>query len=233
MALEPDDLVTNRQQRCPVVLALDASSSMHGTRIDTLNETLKGFKEELVSDPVAALRVELAVVRFDSTATLVQDFVTARNFNPPVLEASGTTAMGEAVNIALDQLEARKQRYRETGVKYYRPWLWLMSDGMPNDDWEAAAARALAAERDKKVSVFAVGIGDGANLSVLGEFSARPAVRVQPGMFGRMFEWLSASLQARSKSIPVETEGGDGAAAATTAAGEQIKFDPIDWGVQD
>jgi hypothetical protein len=40
-------------------------------------------------------------------------------------------------------------------------------------------------------------------------------------------------LQARSKSVPAETTGEDGAAAATTTAGEQVKFDPIDWGTQD
>jgi uncharacterized protein YegL len=232
MALVPDDLVTNRQQRCPVVLALDASSSMHGTRINTLNEALRGFKNELVADPVASLRVELAVISFGDSATLLQDFVTLQSFDPPVLKADGMTAMGAAVNMALEQIEARKQAYRSAGIRYYRPWLWLMSDGMPNDRWEEAAERALQAECDKKVTVFPVGIGDDANLETLNMFASRSAVRVQPGMFGRMFEWLSASLQARSHSVPQPSPSGEGD-AAVTAAGEQIKFDPVDWGVQE
>lgn len=232
MALVPDDLVTNRQQRCPVVLALDASSSMHGPRIDTLNETLKDFKNELVSDPVASLRVELAVISFGDSATLLQDFVTIQTFEPPVLRADGMTAMGAAVDMALDRLEARKQTYRSAGIRFFRPWLWLMSDGMPNDNWEKAAERALQAERDKKATVFPVGIGDDANLEALNMFASRPAVRVQPGMFGRMFTWLSASLQARANSVPKPTSSSEGD-AAVTAAGEQIKFDPVDWGVAD
>jgi uncharacterized protein YegL len=232
MALVPDDLVTNRQQRCPVVLALDASSSMHGTRINTLNEALQGFKNELVADPVASLRVELAVISFGDSATLLQDFVTLQSFDPPVLKADGMTAMGAAVNMALEQIEGRKQTYRSAGIRYYRPWLWLLSDGMPNDRWEEAAERARQAEGDRKVTIFPVGIGDDANLETLNMFASRPAVRVQPGMFGRMFEWLSASLQARSHSVPQPSPSGEGD-AAVTAAGEQIKFDPVDWGVQE
>lgn len=232
MALVPDDLVTNRQQRCPVVLALDASSSMYGPRIDALNETLKGFRNELMADPVASLRVELAVISFGDSATLLQDFVTIQSFAPPVLKADGMTAMGEAVSMALDHLEVRKQTYRSAGVRFYRPWLWLMSDGMPNDNWEPAAQRALQAERDKKVTVFPVGIGDDANLATLNMFASRPAVRVQPDMFGRMFCWLSASLQARAHSVPKPTSSGEGD-AAVTAAGEQIKFGSVDWGNQE
>jgi uncharacterized protein YegL len=232
MALVPDDLVTNRQQRCPVVLALDASSSMHGTRINTLNEALRGFKNELVADPVASLRVELAVISFGDSATLLEDFVTLQSFDPPVLKADGMTAMGAAVNMALEQIEARKQTYRSAGIRYYRPWLWLMSDGMPTDRWEDAAERARQAEDDRKVTVFPVGIGDDANLETLNMFASRPAVRVQPGMFGRMFEWLSASLQARSHSVPKPSPSGEGD-AAVTAAGEQIKFPSVDWGVQE
>lgn len=234
MALVPDDLAINRQERCPVVLAIDVSSSMTTeNRIGQLNDALVQFKNELVENKLASLRVELAVVTFDSTARLLQDFAILKDFQPPTLQAGGTTAMGQAMDLSLKTIEARKTLYRTSGIKYFRPWIWLMSDGGPNDPgWEQAAARGLAAEAAKKVKIFAVGIGASADLTTLAQFASEQPVRVEPGMFGRMFHWLSTSIQAMANSRP-QTEAGGETVTAVTAAGEQIKFPPIDWGKLD
>ena len=44
--------------------------------------------------------------------------------------------MGEAINVALDMIEQRKDNYRENGIAYYRPWAFLITDGEPNDHWK-------------------------------------------------------------------------------------------------
>lgn len=234
MALVPDDLAINRQERCPVVLALDVSSSMAAeNRIGQLNDALVQFKNELIDDKLASLRVELAIVTFDDTARLLQDFVILKDFHPPRLEVGGMTAMGQAMDLSLKTIEARKNVYRTSGIKYFRPWIWLMSDGAPNDTgWEQAASRALAAEAAKKAKIFAVGIGDGADLTTLARFAQERPVRVDPRMFGRMFAWLSTSIQVMANSRPQSDAGGDGM-TAVTAAGEQIKLPPITWGKLD
>lgn len=234
MALIPDDLAFNRQERCPVVLALDVSSSMvEENRIELLNEALVQFRDELNEDKLASLRVELAVVTFGSSAEMIQDFVIAADFKPPHLVANGTTAMGQAMDIAVAALDDRKAIYRTSGVKYFRPWIWLMSDGGANDDgWEAAADRAIAAENSKKVKVFAVGIGAGADLASLGRFSSAQPLRVEPGMFKAMFKWLSVSLQLKSNSVPLAEPDGEQVAARTTR-GEQIKTPPVGWATVD
>jgi uncharacterized protein YegL len=231
MVKVPEDLAINRQERCPVVLALDVSSSMTDeNRIGQLNDGLVQFKKELVEDRLASLRVEIAVVTFDTSARLLQDFVIVKDFVPPVLRASGTTAMGQAMDLALSTIEARKSLYRASQVKYFRPWIWLMTDGMPNDaGWEQAADRVRAAEAAKKVKCFAVGIGAGADTTVLERFATERPMRVEPGMFQKMFQWLSVSLQLQSNSRP-QTEPGGESVTATTAAGEQIKLPPVEWG---
>lgn len=56
------EFVDNTNQRTPCVLLIDTSASMAGEPIRQLNQGLKAFEEELKSDPVAALRVQVMVV---------------------------------------------------------------------------------------------------------------------------------------------------------------------------
>src|SRR5690606_42066059 len=56
------EFVDNTNQRTPCVLLLDISSSMSGEPIRQLNEGLRAFAEELKSDPVASLRVQVMVI---------------------------------------------------------------------------------------------------------------------------------------------------------------------------
>ena len=112
------EFAENQEPRCPCVLLLDTSGSMAGRPIAALNEGLKAFRSDILEDPVAPKRVEVAVVAFDTTVRLVQDFVTPDRFDPPVLTAQGVTHMGAAVNTALDLVPARKGRYKEAGIPY-------------------------------------------------------------------------------------------------------------------
>src|SRR4051794_36127754 len=52
----------NPENRCPVVLVLDTSGSMAGKPIQELNAGLQTLQSELADDPLAAKRVEVAIV---------------------------------------------------------------------------------------------------------------------------------------------------------------------------
>ena len=55
-------------------------------------------------------------------------------------------AMGEAIEFAIDLVHQRKDVYRQAGIAYYRPWIFVITDGSPTDSWKAAA-RAVKGER--------------------------------------------------------------------------------------
>jgi len=198
-------LVDNTEQRTPLVLVLDRSGSMAGGPIEQLNAGLKVLEEELKSDLIAAKRVRILIVQlggFDK-AEVVGDWCDAMDFSAPVLEANGTTPTGQGVEIALAEIEDEKARYKESGIAYTRPWLFLMSDGIPTDNWEAGAASARDAEKAQRVAMFPIAVGEGSHLETLGAFSGRGThgVKQLSGLqFQELFLWLSTSLQTVSQS---------------------------------
>jgi uncharacterized protein YegL len=222
------EFADNPEPRCPVVLLLDTSYSMEGVPIQELNQGLKTFNGAIKDDRLASLRVEVAIVTFGGIVQAIdvrsgrgqtipfdayQAFVTADNFRPPVLTASGNTPMGEAVHWALTLLRERKEIYKQNSLDYYRPWMFLITDGCPTDEWESSAQQVREEESRKGVIFFGVGV-ERADMQVLARFSAqRQPLSLKGLAFGELFQWLSTSLStvARSK------------------LGEQAPLPPVGW----
>jgi uncharacterized protein YegL len=235
--LRKKDLVNNPTARVPVCLCLDTSGSMDrvigddfqrtgrqeysdgqmwdivtgGTSaIDELNKGVEMFYDAIRSDEVAMYSAEICVVTFGGNEPkLVLDFASIeRQTELPKLTASGETPMGEAVNLALDCLERRKQEYSDVGLSYFQPWLVLMTDGEPNgssQELERAVKRTVQMVQDRKLTVFPIGIGDDADMQALARFSPnRQPKRLRETKFPEFFQWLSQSVSRTSQSTPGE-----------------------------
>ena len=211
------EFADNPEARCPCVILVDTSGSMQGEKIDALNEGLRAFKQNLAADPLAALRVEIALISFDNEIKVQQEFGTVDRFDPPLLVAGGLTHMGSGVLKALEMTEARKALYNASGVKYYRPWIFLITDGKPEGEPEQvfaeAARRVHEAEDHKRAVFYAVGV-EGADMERLTELCVRTPLRLKGLSFVEMFVWLSRSAQQVAKSKP----------------GEQVALQPPGWG---
>ena len=199
------EFADNPEPRCPCVLLLDTSGSMEGARINALNQGLIAFRDNIIKDSLASRRVEIAIVTFNSQVRLVQDFLTMDQFQPPILVASGQTYMGSGIERALDLADARKKSYRDHGVSYYRPWVFMITDGKPEGEAveivQRAAARIKASEGNKGIAFFAVGVQD-ADMSRLAQISVRTPIKLEGLKFNEMFVWLSTSMQGVSHSDP-------------------------------
>ena len=204
---------TNPHARLAICLCLDTSGSMQGHPINELNAGLRLYYETLLSNTDSRRAADIAIVSFGfSGVQCLQNFCDISiTPTPPSLRADGMTPMGEAVNLALDMIENRRQEYKRDGMQYYHPWLILMSDGEPNGseaEFERAASRATDLVNRDKLFVFPIGIGREADMRKLERFSPKIPPAPLVGMnFKGFFEWLSISIQRISVSKPGEPVG--------------------------
>lgn len=208
-----NDLIDNPTPRCACMLVLDTSGSMDGAPITELNAGVQAFIEAVHADEVAACSVEIGVITAGGSVHQALPLTSALHLEQASpMHAGGTTPLGQAVNQALDALEQRKAEYKKNGVAYYQPWIVIISDGSPTDSWQAAAQRARQMSEQRKLVSLAIGV-NGADTTILGQFSHRPAVALQGLKFRDFFQWLSASMSRVSTS------------ASTTAS---VALPPID-----
>lgn len=201
----------NLDQKCLCVLVLDVSGSMRGEKLNALNQGVKDFFTQIqTADGVAENLVdqlEISIIQYDEEVKILRDpKLLEENEIPPILEERGsTTETVAAIEEAIKLVEDRKAFYKETGQKYYRPWIVLMTDGEPygarasQADIDAISERVKRETEGKKYMMMGIGVGE-ANMPLLTQMCAGKALPLAGTKFGKFFEWLSNSLSVISNS---------------------------------
>lgn len=229
MKFSDDDLYTNPTPRLPIALVLDVSPSMSGKEeygadpsidgvpIDLLNEGIKSFHTAIINNETARYSAEIAILSFSSIIVREREFKLLEENDIPQVELEmnvGGTSLGKAVNEALDMLEERKREYKKAGTDYYQPWLVVMTDGKPTDLEHHKLKETISTMvSNRKLVVFAIGIGDGADLTELEYISGtRKPQKLKELKIEEFFQWLSSSVSRVSAST----------------IGDKVQLDPID-----
>lgn len=195
--------VNEHHVACVLVLDTSGSMSKNGA-IHKLNEGVRKFKEQTMLDELAQKSIDIAIVEFNTEANLIQDFIPLMNLEPPQLSAGGSTSMGKGLDLAMELVEQRKLRYKEIGIPYYRPWIFIISDGEPTDDYIPVAERVRELAEKNKFVCWAVGV-PGYSKKALQKITDR-LFELTDINFPTIFEWLSNSLVkvSNSKGLSVD-----------------------------
>jgi len=210
------EFITQKHVAC--VLLLDTSGSMsHNNAITKVNQGIRVFKDQTLSstnDEITKSCIDVALISFGTEVVLHtanggkihrgeqfnNAFVPVRSMNTPNLEAGGSTPMGAALDWALDLTEMQKERYKALGTPYSRPWIFGITDGEPNDNYEEAARRLRQYEKNKKVLGYCVGVDNYNRDTMATIFDQERLYELSNQDFTGLFRFLSNSLTIISKS---------------------------------
>ena len=232
------ELASNTSTRVPVCVCIDTSGSMSKkddsglSRIDRVKEGVDALFNEIRNDEMALYSAEICIIGFNTTPYVLRDFALLKDTDRATdypLVSGGKGDIGLGVKKGLELLEKRKQKYKDSGVEYYQPWLIIMTDGHSTGEGNyrevlaEAQKNVLEFENNKKMNVVPVYIGynlqeDAKAQADLGGFSKKNDIQdIGSTRFSDFFIWLGKSVSI------IANEGED-------QESEHIDFsDLFDW----
>ena len=207
------DFANSTQVRLPICFCLDTSGSMNAptrsgrTRMDEVNAAFSAFINSIKAMPAVNSAADIAIISFGGKPAIEQKFTPISAMMTPRVEvrSRSLTPIGEAILVALKMSELRKAGDKSRGIRYYQPWLVVITDGEPEGKeavahMEEAIKQTNALESQNKLVVFNIGIGDendaaALNLDTLRRLSVkRPApINLQVENISSFFELLGMS----------------------------------------
>ena len=192
----------SHERLLPCIILADCSGSMAGAPIAELNQGLLEFGKALQPDPLANGRVDVCVMSFADGVKTELGFRSAEDYQAPTLTAGGLTSFNEAVNTALEKIDARKADYRQLGIYRIKPLLFVLTGSFPTDEHLEADTRERLQNyiANKKVNYIPIGTGS-ANISHLQSYypnstAFKPVLKAEQTCFKDVFKWLAASIHA-------------------------------------
>lgn len=179
---------------------------MYGEPIEAVKNGVQVLISTLRQDPYALETAYLSIITFDSDAKQVTPLTELSAFQQPAIQASGCTALGEALSLLskMADQEVRKTTPEKKGD--WKPLVFIMTDGEPTDDFNKGLAEF---KKRKWGMVVACAAGAGANTDTLKKITECVVSldTADSATIKAFFKWVSASVS--SGSMKVEETGAE------------------------
>ena len=191
-------------RRLPIYFLLDVSESMVGPNLYRLEEGLSRVVSELRTDPHALETAWLSVIVFAGKVRKLVNLTELTSVVAPSLPVGGGTSLGKALTFLTDEIDANVKRNSADAKGDWKPIVFLITDGKPTDDVNAAVDR-WRSKYSTMVTLVAISIGHAADLTVLNRLTEADKVLTldddTEAGFARFIKWVTQSVQARSRSV--------------------------------
>jgi uncharacterized protein YegL len=176
---------------------------MMGEPIEAVRNGVQLLASTLRSDPYALETAFISVITFDEEAKQVVPLTELTNFQPPTIEAGTTTSLGEALRVTKECIEREVKTTTASARGDWKPLVFIMTDGMPTDDWQAGLAEFQKASTGM---VIACGAGSQVDTSILKQITPTVVTldTADSASIQAFFTWVSASVSATSQKIDLE-----------------------------
>ena len=185
-------------RRLPVYLLLDCSGSMYGEPIEAVKNGVQVLVSTLRQDPYALETAYLSIITFDSNAKQVSPLTELSAFQQPNIQASGCTALGEALALLAQRADQEVVKTTAEQKGDWKPLVFIMTDGEPTDDLNKGLAEF---KKRKWGMVVACAAGAGANTDTLKKITECVVSldTADSATIKAFFKWVSASVSSGSK----------------------------------
>jgi len=197
---------------------IDTSGSMTGERIEAVNTAIKEVIPTIkeISDENADAQIKIAVLEFSTGARWITPNgpMEIDDFQWNDLKPDGVTDLGAACK-ALNEKLSTKAFMNEPSPSF-APAIFLLSDGLPTDDWQAELSKLKQNNWFKAAVKVAVAIDEDADQDiqdVLAEFTGTKEAVLEaynPAILKKIIKFVSVrSVQvgARVQATPYGYEG--------------------------
>lgn len=191
-------------RRLPVYLLLDTSGSMHGEPIEAVKNGMQLMVHSLRQNPQAIETAFLSVITFDSTARQVVPLTDLGSFQPPDIQPTGTTSLGEALTVLSNCIDTEVAKTTAESKGDWKPLVFIFTDGIPTDNVQSGLAEL---NKRKTACVVACAAGSGADSSVLKTITENVVSldTADGASIEKFFNWVTASIGVSSTKVE---EGG-------------------------
>ncbi|MGV4413189.1 vWA domain-containing protein [Chryseobacterium sp. T1] len=187
-------------RRLPVYLLLDTSGSMTGEPIEAVKNGVQMMMHSLRQNPQAIETAYVSIITFDTNATQIVPLTDLASFQMVDIKAQGVTSLGAALSLLADKMETEITKTTMETKGDWKPLTFIMTDGIPTDDWQPGLSKLKNVNRGLIVGCAA---GSGADDSILKQIT-ESVVRLDSAdsdSIAKFFQWVTASISTTSTKV--------------------------------
>lgn len=190
------------QKQSPTLLlsfVVDNSASMQAGKLAELMPAFRSF----AADMREKTHVEFELILFDTFTPAV-----AKAFDSPEIRpvsAGKLPLLGRAIDLSFARLTEREAKLTAAGSTVFRPWMFILSDGMTMDAMEDSVTRLEEAERAGKLMYLPFRLSQKL-ISERMQYLDRTKhmIEIIPGHIADFFDFAKKMIELR-RTLPTET----------------------------